>query len=238
VPDIGLPRARLSPSRAAPGQQTPFATRVRRFGIACDTRRVERPSPRRATRSRITSATRMITSSRLPTRKFTSTHRCGRGSGSWCSSRYGCRSPDGRLTVRTQCTTRTFHRDELTDAVAGRADVRSGTGWTVWLIRQDGSRHRVQLTEVPFRPGFHGALTRQTTQLRAWIQAPDHAYPSRGSARRPWVGRCGAQGGLCDTPPPQRMGARGARWRRDRRLRRSPAGDWTGMRRGQLPSAA
>ena len=81
---------------------------------------------------------------------------------------------DGRLTVRNEFTTRTFRRDQLADAVVDRADVRSG-GWTVWLTFQDGSRHRVRMTEVPFRPGSNGTLTRQAAQLRAWIRAPDRA---------------------------------------------------------------
>ena len=84
---------------------------------------------------------------------------------------------DGRLTVRNQFTTRTFYRDELADAVVDRADGRIGTGWTVWLVLRDGSRHRVQLTEVPFRPGFDGALAREAARLRAWIQAPGHPQP-------------------------------------------------------------
>lgn len=86
---------------------------------------------------------------------------------------------DGRLTVRNQLTTRTFHRDELADAVVDRADGRLGMGWTVWLVLRDGSRQRVQLTEVPFRPGFDGALTREAARLRAWIHAPGQPQPFR-----------------------------------------------------------
>ncbi|RBY81270.1 hypothetical protein DQ239_01255 [Blastococcus sp. TF02-09] len=40
-------------------------------------------------------------------------------------------TPDGRLTVRNQFTTRTFHRDELADARVDRANGRFGSGWTV-----------------------------------------------------------------------------------------------------------
>ncbi|TQN41589.1 hypothetical protein FHU33_0958 [Blastococcus colisei] len=79
---------------------------------------------------------------------------------------------DGRLTVRNQFTTRTFHRDELADAVVDRAHGRLGTGWTVWLLLHNGSRHHVQLTEAPFRPGFNRALERHAARLRAWIHAP------------------------------------------------------------------
>ncbi len=82
-------------------------------------------------------------------------------------------TPDGRLTVRNQFTTRTFRRDELADAVVDRADGGFGGGWTVWLMLHDGSRHRVQLTEVPFRPGFTSALERHAVRLRTWIHAPD-----------------------------------------------------------------
>ncbi|MGY1593082.1 hypothetical protein ACI79D_13970 [Geodermatophilus sp. SYSU D00708] len=84
---------------------------------------------------------------------------------------------DGRLTVRNQFTTRTFRRDELTDAVVDRADGRFGTGWTVWLVLRDGSRQRVQLTEVPFRSGFNGALERNAERLQAWIHAPGRPQP-------------------------------------------------------------
>ena len=81
-------------------------------------------------------------------------------------------TPDGRLTVRNQFTTRTFHRDELADALVDQADGRFGTGWTVWLILHNGSRHRVQLTEAPFRPGCNGVLERHAARLRTWIHAP------------------------------------------------------------------
>ena len=79
---------------------------------------------------------------------------------------------DGRLTVRNQFTTRTFHREELADALVDRAGGRFSTGWAVWLVLHNGSRHRVQLTEAPFRPGFDSALERHATRLRAWIHAP------------------------------------------------------------------
>jgi hypothetical protein len=84
---------------------------------------------------------------------------------------------DGRLTIRNQFTTRTFHRDELADAVIDRAHGRFGTGWTVWLVLHDGSRHHVQLTETPFRPGFISALERHAARLRAWIHAPGARSP-------------------------------------------------------------
>jgi hypothetical protein len=87
-------------------------------------------------------------------------------------------APDGRLTVRNQFTTRTFSRDELADAVVDRADGRFGAGWSVWLVLRDGSRHRVQLTDVPFRPGFTGVLERHAAALRAWIHAPGRPQPS------------------------------------------------------------
>ncbi len=84
---------------------------------------------------------------------------------------------DGRLTVRNQFTTRDFHRDELADAVVDRADGRFGTGWTVWLVLHDGFRHRAQLTEAPFRPGFNGALDCHAARLRAWIHVPGRLRP-------------------------------------------------------------
>lgn len=78
---------------------------------------------------------------------------------------------DGRLTVRNQFTTRTFDRTELADAVVDRADGRIGTGWTVWLVLRDGGRHRIQLTETPFLPGFKTLLARDAARVRTWIQA-------------------------------------------------------------------
>jgi hypothetical protein len=91
----------------------------------------------------------------------------------------------GRLTIRNQFTTRTFHRDELVDAVVDRADGRFGTGWTVWLLLHDGSRHHVQLTEAPFLPGFNKSLEPHAAWLRAWIHGPHRPQPLLGSRRGP-----------------------------------------------------
>ncbi|MGY1692454.1 hypothetical protein [Geodermatophilus sp. SYSU D01105] len=85
---------------------------------------------------------------------------------------------DGRLTVRNQFTTRTFRRDELADAVVDRAAGRLGGGWAVWLVLRDGSRHRVQLTEVPFLPGSTGRLARDAARLQEWIRTPGAPRPS------------------------------------------------------------
>jgi hypothetical protein len=86
---------------------------------------------------------------------------------------------DGRLVVRNQLWTRTFRREELADAVVDRGS-RLGlaaSGWTVWLVLQDGSRHRVQLTEAPFRTGFAGRLERQAEEIRRWIVADSRPAP-------------------------------------------------------------
>ncbi len=86
---------------------------------------------------------------------------------------------DGRLMVRNQFTTRDFHRDELADAVVDRANGRFGTGWTVWLVLHDGSRHRIQVAETPFRPGLTSALERHAAGLQAWIHAAGGPQPFR-----------------------------------------------------------
>jgi hypothetical protein len=86
---------------------------------------------------------------------------------------------DGRLVVRNQLRTRTFRREELADAVVDRASRLGmpGSGWTVWLVLQDGSRHRVQFTEAPFRSGFAERLERPAEQIRRWIAADSRPAP-------------------------------------------------------------
>lgn len=58
-----------------------------------------------------------------------------------------------------------------------RANHGFPTGWTVWLVLHDGSRHRVRLTEAPFLPGFIDTLQHHAARLRAWIYAPGRPQP-------------------------------------------------------------
>jgi hypothetical protein len=83
----------------------------------------------------------------------------------------GCRGQCRRaVDRRNQFSTRTFWPHELADAVVDRAERHFGTGWTVWLVLRDGSRHPIQLTETPFRRGFTQRLERDAAAVRAWIR--------------------------------------------------------------------
>ena len=79
-------------------------------------------------------------------------------------------SPDGRLTVRNQFSTRTFDRHELSDAVVDRANGPRGSGWAVFLVLADGSRHPVQITQAPLLRLFALRLERDADRLRRWIR--------------------------------------------------------------------
>jgi len=77
---------------------------------------------------------------------------------------------DGRLTVRNHWSTRTFAVHEIDDVVIDRAGGRGGNGWAVFLCLHDGSRHRLDVTEVPFRQMFGRGLERDTESVRAWVR--------------------------------------------------------------------
>jgi hypothetical protein len=77
---------------------------------------------------------------------------------------------DGRLTVRNHWSTRTLAVHEIDDVVIDRADGRGGNGWAVFLSLQDGSRHRLDVTEVPFRQLFGRGLERDAESVRAWVR--------------------------------------------------------------------
>ena len=79
-------------------------------------------------------------------------------------------STDGRLTVRNQFSTRTFGREELSDAVVDGANGPRGFGWAVFLVLADGSRHQVQITQVPVRRWFERRLQRDAARLREWMR--------------------------------------------------------------------
>jgi len=75
---------------------------------------------------------------------------------------------DGRLTVRNLWSTRTFPRADVRSAGVDRAG-RSGRGWAVWLLLDDGTRHRLDVTEAPFLGPSSATLERQAAAVRAWL---------------------------------------------------------------------
>ncbi|MCF6745983.1 hypothetical protein E9529_17210 [Blastococcus sp. KM273128] len=83
-------------------------------------------------------------------------------------------STDGRLTVRNTWSTRTFLRSEITAVGIDRAG-RPGRGWAVFLLLDDGTRHRLDVTEAPFFGPFHETLERQAAAVRAWLDGRAHA---------------------------------------------------------------
>ena len=88
---------------------------------------------------------------------------------------------DGRPTVRDPWSTRTFQRAEIAGVEVDRADGRSSTGWVAWLRLADGSRHRLDVTRVPFRTPFPGRLDRDAAAIRAWLDgSPPPPGPRAG----------------------------------------------------------
>jgi len=83
---------------------------------------------------------------------------------------------DGRLTVRNVWSTRTFHRVDVLSVGVDRAARRGGRGWAVWLLLDDGTRHRLDVTEVPFLGPSSETLERQAAAIRAWLDGRPHAY--------------------------------------------------------------
>lgn len=78
-------------------------------------------------------------------------------------------TPDGRLTVRNHWSTRSFAREEIAGVEIDRADGRFGRGWAIWLQLADGSHHRLDVSEVPFRRLFAGRLDHDAEALRMWL---------------------------------------------------------------------
>jgi hypothetical protein len=76
---------------------------------------------------------------------------------------------DGRLTVRNLWSTRTFARDDVLGVEVDRAGGRSGRGWAVWLVLDDGTRHCLDVTEAPFLGPSSTTLERQAAAVRAWL---------------------------------------------------------------------
>jgi hypothetical protein len=74
---------------------------------------------------------------------------------------------DGRLTVVNTWSTRRFRREQIEDVEIDRAG-RTGRGWAVWLVLDDGTRHRLDVTEAPFLGPASATLARQADAVRAW----------------------------------------------------------------------
>ncbi len=83
---------------------------------------------------------------------------------------------DGRLTVRNVWSTRTFDRLDILGVEIDRAGGRGGRGWAVWLVLDDGTRHRLDVTEAPFLGPSAATLERQSHAIRAWLDGRPHAY--------------------------------------------------------------
>jgi hypothetical protein len=83
---------------------------------------------------------------------------------------------DGRLTVRNVWSTRTFLRGDIRSAGVDRAAGRGGRGWAVWLLLDDGTRHRLDVTEVPFLGPSSATLERQAAEVRAWLDGRPPGY--------------------------------------------------------------
>ncbi len=83
---------------------------------------------------------------------------------------------DGRLTVRNTWSTRTFAREDVLGVEIDRAGGRAGRGWAVWLVLDDGTRHRLDVTEVPFLGPSSTTLERQAGAVRGWLDGRPHAY--------------------------------------------------------------
>ena len=90
-----------------------------------------------------------------------------------CTSVIG--SADGWLTVRNTWSTRRFARADVLSAGVDRAGGRRG--WAVWLLLDDGTRHRLDVTEVPFLGPSSTTLERQAAAVRAWLDG--RPQPSR-----------------------------------------------------------
>ena len=83
---------------------------------------------------------------------------------------------DGRLTVRNVWSTRTFVRDDILGVEVDRAGDRSGRGWAVWLVLDDGTRHRLDVTEVPFLGPSSATLERQAAAVRGWLDGRSQPF--------------------------------------------------------------
>ena len=78
---------------------------------------------------------------------------------------------DGRLTVRNIWSTRTFLREQVDLVGIDRADgwLGAARGWALFLVLADGSRHRLDVTEVASPGPVRGRLERQADEVRTWL---------------------------------------------------------------------
>ena len=83
---------------------------------------------------------------------------------------------DGRLTVRNLWSTRVFTQEEIHGVEIDRAGGRSGRGWAVWLVLDDGTRHRLDVTEVPFLGPSSTTLEQQAGEVRAWVSGRPQSF--------------------------------------------------------------
>jgi hypothetical protein len=81
---------------------------------------------------------------------------------------------DGRLTVRNHWSTRTFVRAEIEGVEIDRAG-GAGRGWALWLRLDDGTRHRLDVTEAPFLGPSSATLEQQADAVRAWLDGRPYA---------------------------------------------------------------
>ena len=79
---------------------------------------------------------------------------------------------DGRLTVRNTWSTRTLARDDVVGVEVDRA----GRGWAVWVVLDDGTRHRLDVTQAPLLGPSAATLERQADAVRAWLDDRPHAF--------------------------------------------------------------
>ncbi|WP_324275023.1 hypothetical protein [Blastococcus brunescens] len=80
---------------------------------------------------------------------------------------------DGRLTVRNAWSTHVVPRDRIDGVGVDRAT----RGWAVGLLLDDGTRLRLDVTEVPFLGPSSATLDRQVAAIRCWLDGRDP--PSR-----------------------------------------------------------
>ena len=77
---------------------------------------------------------------------------------------------DGRLVVRNVWRDRTLQRDEIESVTVDRAyRGRGSTNQSVYVVLRDGTRVRLDVTEVPFRTLFGGRLERDAEAVREWV---------------------------------------------------------------------
>ena len=84
---------------------------------------------------------------------------------------------DGLLTVRNLWSTRTLPRGDIRSVGVDRAGGRAGRGWAVWLLLDDGTRHRLDVTEAPFLGPSSVTLEQQAAAVRGWLDGRPPAHP-------------------------------------------------------------